>query len=228
MAARNFYMVLGIPAGETSAGIRSAFRELAMRYHPDRAGAHATSFFQDIVEAYRVLSDPETRASYDEGLRHAGELDAAARAPITPPARAAPGSAVPIQVSLFRDFEVTRPSIDELFERLFRSFTAPWTPKSQRVDALDLELRLSADEALRGGVVALGVPVFYPCRACHGAGHAGSFVCAACAGRGMTEEEEEVRLTIPRFVRDGTGVRIPLRGLGIHNTVLQVLIRVDS
>ena len=101
-------------------------------------------------------------------------------------------------------------------------------PKSRRLDALNLELLLSAEEAARGGVVVLGVPVFYPCRACHGAGVLAADVCQACDGRGMVEEEEDVRLAIPAFVRDGTVLRVPLRGLGIHNMYLHVFIRVGE
>jgi molecular chaperone DnaJ/curved DNA-binding protein len=44
----------------------------------------------------------------------------------------------------------------------------------------------------------------------------------------MAEEEETVRLAIPAFVRDGTVLQVPLRGLGIHNMYLQVLIRVGD
>jgi molecular chaperone DnaJ len=53
-------------------------------------------------------------------------------------------------------------------------------------------------------------------------------VCQACAGRGLSEEEEAVRIAIPSFVRDGMVLRVPLRGLGIHNMYLQVLIRVGE
>lgn len=230
MPARNFYMVLGVSSRESTAGIRSAFRELALRYHPDRAGAQATPFFQEIVQAYEVLSDPETRASYDEGLRHAGELEAPRRAPITPAFHAdrGPEPLVPEPLSLFHDFEVTRPSIDEVFDRLFRSFTTPWAPKSRRVDALDLELALSSDEAARGGTIMLGVPVFYPCRDCNGGGYVGPYRCRGCDGHGMVEEEQAVRLAIPRAVRDGTVIHVPLRGLGIHGLYLQVMIRVGD
>jgi DnaJ-class molecular chaperone len=225
--ARNFYLVLGVSEQESSEGIRHAFRELAMRYHPDRAGAQGTPFFQEIVEAYRVLSDPETRASYDEGRRHAGDV-APRRGPRTPVSSVEVEPLVPMRASLFRDFEVTRPSVDEVFQQLWRNFTQPWAPKSRRVDALDLELQLATDEAARGGVLTLGVPVFYPCRDCHGAGHVSMFVCRGCDGRGMAEEEEEVRLTIPAGVADGTLMQLPLRGLGIHNLYLRVLIRVGG
>jgi len=226
MPAPNFYVVLGVPPTETSAGIRQAFRELALRYHPDRAGVRATPFFQEIVHAYRVLSDPARRASYDEGLRHARELQVIRRAPIT--VEADGDTRTLARLSLFHDFEVTRPPLEDVFDRFVRSFTDPWPWKSTRVDALDLELLLSSDEAARGGVVALGVPVFYPCRRCHGGGHVGSFACDACGGRGLATEEEEVRVVVPGLVRDGTVLRVPLRGLGIHNLQLEILVRVGA
>jgi hypothetical protein len=51
MLSRNFYVVLGVPANESSGGIRRAYRELALRYHPDRAGAQGTPSFQELTEA---------------------------------------------------------------------------------------------------------------------------------------------------------------------------------
>jgi molecular chaperone DnaJ len=228
MLSRNFYVVLGVPANESTAGIRRAYRELALRYHPDRAGAQGTTYFQELTEAYDVLSDPARRASYDEGLLHGGEVELPARPPMRPSSHSAPEPLVPGWQSFLRDFWVTQPSADEVFEHVLRSFTDSESPKSRRLDALDLVLLLTANEAARGGVVALAIPVFYPCRACHGAGAWGTGMCQACDGRGMSEEEEAVRLAIPSYVRDGTVLRVPLRGLGIHNMYLQVLIRIDE
>src|SRR5512137_48551 len=103
MLSRNFYVVLGVPSNETSTGIRRAFRELALRYHPDRAGAQGTEFFQEITEAYRVLSDPERRASYDDGLRH-GDVELPSRPAVRPSVRYEPEPLAPVGLSLFRDF----------------------------------------------------------------------------------------------------------------------------
>ena len=80
MPKRSYYLVLGISETESREGVRRAFRELAARYHPDRAGPKSTPFFQEIVTAYRTLADPERRASYDAGLRGA-ELPPAAPRP---------------------------------------------------------------------------------------------------------------------------------------------------
>lgn len=230
MSTRNLYVVLGVPPTERSAGIRHAFRELSRRCHPDRAGEGGTRFFQELLDAHDVLSDPERRSSYDDALRHGAEIEAAERAPWTPSFEPAPTPEplVPPRLSLFRDFEVTHPSADDVLDHLVRSATDPWRPKSQRVDALDLELHLTFAEAARGGVLALGVPVFYPCRVCQGAGTTVSIACPACDGQGIVEEEEEVHIPIPRFARDGAVLRVPLRGLGVHNLFLQVLLRVGA
>lgn len=227
MTTRNFYVVLGVPSTETSAGIRRAFRELALRYHPDRAGAQGTHFFREIVEAYQVLSDPERRASYDEGLLHpGGELPARMQVRYTGYPEPEPLGTV--RSSPFRAVEVMRPLAQEVFDHLWRPATDPWPPKPQRLDAFDFEVLLSAEEAARGGVLDLGVPVFRRCRACHGAGYRGPFACRACGGQGMEEEEEAVPLVIPRLVRDGTRLRLTLRRPGIHGMDLHVLIRVAA
>jgi DnaJ-class molecular chaperone len=68
MARKDYYLLLGISRGESSSGIRKAFRDLARRHHPDHAGPAGTPMFRDVVEAYRVLSDPQRRREYDAEL----------------------------------------------------------------------------------------------------------------------------------------------------------------
>lgn len=68
MAVKNYYVVLGVPRSETLDGIRTAYRDLAKRFHPDRVGDEGTRSFQEISEAYGVLSDPERRRAHDREL----------------------------------------------------------------------------------------------------------------------------------------------------------------
>jgi len=227
METRNYYVVLGIDPLESSAGVRTAFRELVQRYHPDRAGSQGMPFFQDIVEAYRVLSDPSRRASYDAGLRAGGEpwRD---RQPITPGPSPRPEPLSPVPISLFRDFAVRRPGIEEVATRFRRSFSHPDWPKSQRPEPLRLEVLLPPERAAAGGLLQLTVPVFYPCRSCHGAGALGPFSCRRCGGQGMEEHEELVQLSVPPRLRDGETFALPLRALGIHGLFLQVRFRVGG
>ena len=108
---RSFYVVLGVPPTENPSGIRRAFRELALRYHPDRAGAQSTPYFQELVNAYRVLSDPLLRASYDEGLERAGEREQSAPEPFAQTRRPRPEPLGPRRrLSLFHDFDAHRPA----------------------------------------------------------------------------------------------------------------------
>jgi molecular chaperone DnaJ len=63
---RDYYEVLGVPKDADAKAIKAAFRELALKYHPDRNKAtDAEEKFKEIAEAYAVLSDPDKRARYD-------------------------------------------------------------------------------------------------------------------------------------------------------------------
>ncbi|MGE0822205.1 MAG: DnaJ domain-containing protein [Candidatus Binatia bacterium] len=228
MAVKDYYFILGVSRTESTSGIRDAFRELAKRYHPDRFGPQGTSVFQDIVEAYQVLSDTERRRVYNQGLRHAEGQAEPSLAPIVTRYEPEPEPLVPEPMSILRGFRTTRPSFDPLFRRFRRNFTGLGVPKAERVESLTLELHLSPEEAFRGGIAPLRVPVFYPCPVCHGSGRDWLFPCTYCEEQGMIEEEETVRLTIPPMVRDGAVMEVSLRGLGIHNLYLRLYLRVTA
>ncbi|KAL6842524.1 hypothetical protein ACP4OV_027368 [Aristida adscensionis] len=72
--AQSYYAVLGVQPGASAAEIRAAYHRLAMRWHPDKIGTgrvdpeEAKAGFQQIHEAYQVLSDEKRRALYDAGM----------------------------------------------------------------------------------------------------------------------------------------------------------------
>ena len=67
MPSRTYYEILGLKQSASSEQIRSAYRQLARRYHPDQNpdDQAAEEAFKAVAEAYRVLSDPDTRHAYD-------------------------------------------------------------------------------------------------------------------------------------------------------------------
>src|SRR5579864_6853060 len=67
----NFYAVLGISRDADDETIRSAYRILARRYHPDRGAGSSAEKFRQVNEAYETLIDPGSRQSYDLSLRWA-------------------------------------------------------------------------------------------------------------------------------------------------------------
>jgi len=221
MERKSYYMVLGVSSSETTGGIRAAFRDLAKRLHPDVAGEQATRSFQEVAEAYDVLSDPQRRREYNRKLTLAesGEL--------VPVRRARPGPVVREPVAILGNPAGIRPSFEAMYERFLRNFTGIGIPKSEHLEGLNLEVLLTPEEASRGCIMPLGVPVFSPCPQCGGSGRDWVFPCAYCQQQGMVESETVVRIRIPPMVRSGSVFEIPLQGFGIHNFYLRLHVLVE-
>jgi DnaJ-class molecular chaperone len=222
MATRNYYVTLGVPRAETTAGIRSAFREKVKEHHPDRSGFEDSQAFRDVVEAYRVLSDPTLRRRYDERLRRE---EGTPEQVVVRRATAEPLTREPIP--LFGRTDEIRPSFDAMFERLVRNFTRVGVPKSEHLEPLNCDVVLSPEEASRGGVLPIAVPVFDACPECGGSGHTWLFPCTHCGQSGTVENAVAVRLEIPPMVRAGTIIDLPLEGLGVSNLRLRIVIHID-
>lgn len=73
MSKRDYYDILGVSKGAEAAEIKSAYRKLAIKYHPDKNpdNPEAEDMFKEAAEAYEVLSNPEKRRRYDQ-FGHAG------------------------------------------------------------------------------------------------------------------------------------------------------------
>lgn len=204
----DYYLVLGIPRTESAQGVRDAFRKLALRYHPDRAGPGSTRQFQDIVEAFQVLSDPQLREDYDRRWRPSGEQQIPVAVSPAPRSSRRPTPVEPL--SFFRDSQQGRPAVEEVFERFFRDFSGRSVPKAE---PLDLDLILTREEARRGGSVWLAVPTFRTCEYCGRVGEEGFFPCVACKGSGLIQGEQPVEVAVPAMVPAGAVLEIPLEGI---------------
>ena len=78
MAKRDYYEVLGVAKKASETDIKSAYKKLAIKYHPDRnpGDKEAEEKFKEAAEAYEVLHDPKKRQMYDQ-FGHAGVSGAA-------------------------------------------------------------------------------------------------------------------------------------------------------
>ncbi len=222
MERKSYYMILGVSSTEGVSGIRAAYRDLAKRFHPDVAGEDATRAFQEITEAYDVLSDPARRRDYNHELGRAedGEIVAVLRG--------APAPMVRTPVTILGNPESIRPSFEAMQDRFLRNFTGIGVPKSERLEGLNFEVLLSPEEASLGCVVPVGVPVFSRCPECGGSGRDWVYPCTYCQQQGIIEHEEVVRIEIPPKAPSGTLFEISLHGLGIHNFYLRLHVLVES
>lgn len=203
MERQTYYMILGVSSTESDRGIRAAYRHLAKKFHPDVAGEQATRSFQEISEAYSVLSDPQRRREYNDKLNRTEDGGGIVRVHRAPPE------------------PLVRPPVTIFGNR-------DGIPKSERLESLTFEVLLTAEEASRGCVVPVDVAVFRRCPQCGGSGHDGVFPCAYCQQQGIIETEERLHVRIQPLVPSGSIYEIPLRGLGIHTYYLGLHVFVEA
>src|SRR5579864_1563156 len=170
MAKRDYYEVLGVERTAADAEVKSAFRKLAMKYHPDRNPGDKESErkFKEINEAYDVIKDPDKRAAYDRYGHAAFEHGAGAGA-----------------AGFGADFAST---FSDIFDDLF-GMTGRRGRSGGRERGADLRynMEITLEEAFAGKAAQIRIPTSVTCEAYSGSGaKAGTKpkVCPTCGGVG--------------------------------------------
>jgi molecular chaperone DnaJ len=237
MAKADFYETLGVSKTADDKELKSAFRKLAMKWHPDKnPGDHAAEKkFKEINEAYETLKDPQKRAAYDRfghaAFEHGGMGGG-------PGAGFAAGG------------------FSDIFEDIFGEMMGGRRRGGQsqgreRGEDLRYNMEISLEEAFSGKVAQIRVPSSITCDVCNGSGakpgtkptscptcHGSGRVratqgffsiertCPTCQGRGQTisdpctkchgqgrvTEERSLQVNIPEGIEDGTRIRLQGEG----------------
>ena len=170
MSRRDYYDVLGVARSATEADIKSAYRKLALKYHPDRnpGDKQAEDQFKEAAEAYSVLGDPDKRARYDQ-FGHAG---------VSGPAGGGPG----FNADIFADFSDI---LGDFFG--FGGGAARRAGPSRGAD-LRFDLEISFDDSFKGAETTIQIPREERCETCKGQGTAAGTsreTCPQCRGTGQ-------------------------------------------
>jgi molecular chaperone DnaJ len=176
---RDYYEILAVSRTATDAEIKSAYRKLALKYHPDRnPGDHdAEEKFKESAEAYSVLADADKRHLYDR-YGHAG-LGGAATGGFDP--------------SVFTGFEDILGGLGDIFG--FGDVFGGGRRRGgvQRGADLRYDLEISFDEAAKGTETAVQIPRQETCETCSGSGAAAGSkptTCPQCQGRGQLRYQQ--------------------------------------
>jgi molecular chaperone DnaJ len=187
VSKRDYYEVLGVGRQANDQEIKSAYRKLALKHHPDRnpGDKHAEELFKEAAEAYAVLADREKRGLYDR-FGHAGVG-----------AAAGPGGFDP---TIFADFSDIFAGLGDVFGfgDIFGGRRRRGGP--QRGADLRYDLEITFDEAARGAETSIQIPREETCETCHGSGAApGSSpeTCGQCRGSGQLRYQQGF-LTVAR------------------------------
>lgn len=212
MATADYYECLGVSRDASEAEIKKAFRQLAMKHHPDRnpGDKGAEERFKAINEAYAVLSDPDRRAQYDRF----GRVDLPSGG---------------IDLGGFGDL------FEDIFEGLFTGGARSARGRVRRGDDLRYDLEITLEEAAKGVETRLQIPRLESCEACKGSGvEPGSrrVSCPTCKGRGQLRYQQgflTVARTCPHCAGEGQVNRNPCKpcagdGRVAHDRALKVRI----
>ncbi len=239
---RCYYETLEVTKGCDGAALKSAYRKLAMKFHPDKNPDDHTAEikFKEINEAYDVLKDDQKRAAYDRfghGAFEGGMGGAGARGG-----------------NPFGDFG----SFGDVFEDLFGQMMGGMGrgKRSNRGQDLRYNLEITLEEAFTGRSAEIKVPTMLACEACTGsgaepgtsaetcpgcAGHGkvratqGFFTiertcsqcrgsgkvirnpCKVCKGAGLVQKERTLTVDVPPGVEEGTRIRLSGEGAAGSN-----------
>ncbi len=214
---RNYYIVLGIDRGANPTQIKHAYRNAIKRYHPDMASGDDNSHkFIEAREAYEVLSDIDKRRAYDAELnQHDISIRIAdPEETITPPS------------SLWNEIRAQRSILDAFFEGFVPGLYRNFTSRSGKKD-LYMEIVLSPEEARRGGVFPVTVPVMEPCPECRQGNRWYGQYCQTCRGYEVVKSTRRFNLTIPPNARHGMTAEVSMAGIGLKgvNLIIDVQVR---
>ena len=232
MAERDFYQVLGVRRDAPKDEIKRAYRQAALKYHPDRNPGDAASEerFKMAAEAYAVLSDDEKRSLYDRfgeaGLKGQPQFSADAFADFSdilgdlfgfgfggmgggPRARSGHGASLRLELEIELEGAAAGSEERIRLRRQVPCATCDATGSQSRSGAATCS-RCGGSGAVqqRHGFLAIA----RPCGACGGTGTTVIDPCPSCSGEGRVVDKSELTVRVPAGV--DTGSRLVLRGEG--------------
>jgi molecular chaperone DnaJ len=223
MPVRDLYETLGVARGAGQDEIKKAYRKLARQYHPDAnpGDASAEERFKEVQSAYDVLSDPEKRKQYDAFGSANG------RGP------GGPGGGIRFDTEGF-----DLGDLGDIFGGLFGGRGgAQHQQRGQRGHDVEVEVRLSFEDSLRGIETTIPVALETACRECGGSGAkpgTAPRLCPECHGRGVKAESQglfALSQPCPRCRGNGTVIEDPCptcRGTGRERRTKRYTVKIPA
>jgi len=229
---RNYYEILGVERDSTPKEIKSAYKKLALKYHPDKnqGDLKAEEKFKEITEAYSVLSNSEKRSQYDSGgyshegahgfddiFSHFSSFFDGRFHDIFSQGRtdgAEPGESIKIQVLLDFQDVLSGATKEVFFDR--KIVCKPCVGKGF-LDKKDTAVCEACQGTGTRSYQAGFMRVQSPCHSCDGKGFQIRKPCQSCSGSGWQVQKKTVNVSIPKGMSEGHQLR--LDGMGCESNL---------
>ena len=228
MNYKDYYEILGVKRDAKEAEIKSAYRKLARKYHPDvNKEKSAADKFKDINEAYEVLSDKNKRARYDSlgsnwqngagftpppGYENFGFNQSGAYQNIN---FGDMGGFSDFFNSIFGDLMGGAASSGRRNSGFYGDFgetmhSRPQQKQKETVESLDIEqsLNITAKDLMSDKPIKIKTTNVEKCKSCSGAGAS----CFECGGTGLLKKTRTLSVKIPRGIKEGQKIRLQGEG----------------
>ncbi len=210
MAKKNLYEVLGVPRSAPEKDVRSAYRKLARKYHPDVTpnDKAAEARFKEVTAAFEILSDGDKRKKYDkygDRWEYADQIEEAQKRQSAGGwARHGPdGSTLGAESG----------DLGSIFESLFRGASGRrGQPLNRRGQDVETPVEVSLEEAFHGTARTLQLQSAESCRTCGGQGEVAGAICHTCDGAGQVVRPRRLEVRVPAGVKTGSRVRVAGEG----------------
>jgi molecular chaperone DnaJ len=212
--ARDYYDILGLKRSASDKEIKSAYRKLARKHHPDvnPGDKKAEERFKEINQAYEVLSDPKTRAKYDRYGEQWQQAEAFEKARQQAGAQGGFGGQsfqFDINELLRRQGAGGGGGFESIFDMFGGGGRRNMHSRGQNVES---QAEITLEEAYHGTTRMLQMQSNEPCPTCGGAGQVAGAVCHVCQGQGAVLRPKRLEVKIPAGAKDGTRVRLAGEG----------------
>jgi DnaJ-class molecular chaperone len=216
----NYYEILGVDTEATIVQIKSAYRKLARKYHPDiNKEANAIEIFKKITEAYETLSDSQKKHNYDivNGIfqqEKPKEETSTASTSEPPKTNSEPKRTPKVNKN-------TSPKVVSFFKywilRLKKHKRTQDNHKPQKGKNITTEVKITPDEVLTGSKRIINILTTQTCPVCFGRKFINGGKCQHCNGSGDISKRKKITVTIPKGVKDGAKLRLKGEGASGKN-----------
>ena len=229
---KNYYEILEIDSGAAAAEVKTAYRKLARKYHPDiNKSPDAIEKFKEITAAYEVLSDAKKRNEYNilngifieepkgDKTQNKSETSASGNSETSGKNKTSSQNYAGNSKKTYTSKTPNKSKnttfikgIKYFLAKLKKEKRAKNNKKPQKGQDIRTEITITPEEVITGSKRVVNVLTTRTCPVCYGHRFVNGGKCRECSGKGEVSTRKRITVTIPKGIKDGAKLRLKNEG----------------